>query len=207
MGGGPLTENLIHKAIKAKIKIHTSYGLTEMASQVTTTASRESISKLLTAGRVLPYRRLKVEKTGEILVKGKTLFQGYWEKGRVRLPLENGWFRTGDLGQLDKNGYLTVQGRCDRMFISGGENIYPEEIEKILCSHPRIIGAVVVPVESFRFGYRPRAFIETDRHVKLTRKDILEFLQRRLPKYKIPDTYFQWPCLPGRPLAKFSCKN
>jgi O-succinylbenzoic acid--CoA ligase len=126
MGGGPMPEDLVDQALARGLPVHTSYGLTEMASQVTTTAPGAAPEELRTAGRVLPHREVSVSGEGEILVRGETLFAGYVEGEKTRRPSGTGsWFRTGDLGRLDGAGRLRVLGRRDNLFISGGENVRP----------------------------------------------------------------------------------
>ena len=96
------------------------------------------------------------------------------------------------MGQLDQEGYLTVTGRRDSMFISGGENIHPEEIERALLSIKGIEGAVVVPREDKEFGQRPIAFIKFA-GVPLADDDLIRCLQADLPRFKIPIAFFPWP--------------
>src|SRR5215211_7437820 len=128
MGGGPVSASLIDEAVTRGLPIHTSYGLTEMASQVTTTPPGASSDELHTSGRVLPNREVSISEGGEILVRGKTLFAGYVERESIDRPLDkDGWFHTGDLGAQGEDDYLRVLGRRDNLFISGGENIQPEE--------------------------------------------------------------------------------
>ncbi|MBF0512430.1 MAG: AMP-binding protein, partial [Candidatus Omnitrophica bacterium] len=138
---------------------------TEMSSQVAT-GKVAAIDQACV--KVLPYRQLKISSEGEILVRGEVLFKGYVAGTKYHLPLRSFsnvipakagihnkndlWFPTGDMGQLDKEGCLTVTGRRDSLFISGGENIHPEEIEKALLSIKGIIGAGVVPKEDKAFG-------------------------------------------------------
>jgi len=185
--------SLISQALKAGLPLFTTYGATEMASQVSTTAPRDSQDRLFTSGKVLRYRDLKID-DGEILVKGKTLFKGYVDGDKMTLPVDDdGWFRTGDLGRLDVDGYLTFLGRKDNMFISGGENISPEEIESRLCMLPQIAEAVVVPVEDREFGFRPVAFIKTPEGEGLDREQLVGDLERHLPRFKIPVAFYEWP--------------
>ncbi len=192
LGGAPVRESLVRKAKELDLPIYTTYGCTEMASQVTTTRPNDTIQHLLTSGRLLPYRELTISEEGEIMVKGKTLFKGYLRKDGLVFPFEkDGWFRTGDLGYLDKDGYLTVYGRKDNMFISGGENIQPEEIEQKLTQIKGIVDAVVVPVEDEQWGYRPVAFVY--REDEVTESKIKNELEKVLPKYKIPDRIFFLP--------------
>ncbi|MBW2108894.1 MAG: o-succinylbenzoate--CoA ligase, partial [Deltaproteobacteria bacterium] len=172
VGGGPVPEALVQTALDAGLPIYTTYGLTEMASQVTTTAPGDRDDRLLTAGRALDHRQVRVA-CGEILVKGDTLFKGYVDGASTVLPVDaEGWFRTGDLGRMDTDGYLTVLGRKDNMFISGGENIFPEEIERRLRAVPGVEQATVVRVKDTEFGFRPVAFVKTWKDTPLDRKKL-----------------------------------
>ena len=182
LGGSAIPANLIALAKKYKLPVYISYGLTEMTSQVATS------SKPCSAAKILNYRQLKIAKDGEILVKGKTLFAGYWDGEKLIRPLKNGWFTTGDLGRM-KKGHLVIFGRKDRMFISGGENIHPEEIERELLRLPQIDQAIVVPQPNVEFGQRPTAFIKG----KITSPKITSELERTLPRFKIPQTFYAWP--------------
>jgi len=190
LGGGPLPSSLVDEALARGLPIHTSYGLTEMASQVTTTPPGASLEELRTAGRVLPNREVSISEEGEILVRGETLFAGYAEGVELNRPLDTGgWFHTRDLGELDENGYLQVKGRMDNLFVSGGENVQPEEIEETLCRLEGIDGAVIVPVPDEEFGARPVAFVRTDGGVR----DLSRELEPVLPRYKIPISFYPWP--------------
>jgi O-succinylbenzoic acid--CoA ligase len=196
MGGGPIPAFLVDEAVSRGLPVHTSYGLTEMASQVTTTPPGASREELRTAGRVLPHREVAISEGGEILVRGETLFAGYVEGTEWNLPLDaDGWFHTGDLGELDDNGYLRVRGRTDNLFVSGGENVQPEEIEEILCRLEGIDEAVVVPVPDKEFGARPVAFVRTD---DLEPGDLARELEPVLPRFKIPISFHPWPESEGR---------
>ena len=141
------------------------YGSTEMASQVATAAPGADLPPGA-SGRVLPHRRLRIH-DGDIEVGGETLFAGYLSPDGIKPPpLEpGGWFRTGDCGHLDAGGFLTVTGRADGMFLSGGENIHPQEIEEVLGAHPAVAVAVVVPAPDPEFGSRPVAFIDSTRQL------------------------------------------
>jgi o-succinylbenzoate---CoA ligase len=191
MGGGPIPASLVDEAVARGLPVHTSYGLTEMASQVTTTPPGVSLEELRTAGRVLPHREVAISGSGEILVRGQTLFAGYVEGERLDRPLDaEGWFHTGDLGELDDNSYLRVRGRMDNLFVSGGENVQPEEIEEALCRLEGIVEVVVVPVPDEEFGARPVAFIRTD---DLEPGDLAHELEPVLPRFKIPISFHPWP--------------
>jgi O-succinylbenzoic acid--CoA ligase len=191
LGGGPVPISLVDEAADRGLPVHTSYGLTEMASQVTATPPGAPREALHTSGRPLPHRELSISGSGEILVKGETLFAGYVEGGAVhRASDADGWFHTGDLGELDADGYLRVRGRKDNLFISGGENIQPEEIEEALCRIEGVEEAVVVPVPDAEFGARPVAFVRT---VGVEPESLARALEPVLPRFKIPAAFHGWP--------------
>jgi o-succinylbenzoate---CoA ligase len=191
LGGSSMPSNLIEEALKRKLPVYVSYGLTEMASQVATgrpKAPGEACAK------VLPFREVRIVER-EIAVRGAVLFKGYLNAGAITRPLDQeGWFRTGDLGALDRDHVLRVIGRRDNMFISGGENIHPEEIEGALLKIDNVAQAVVVPKEDKEFGCRPVAFIRWNKEAHMKTGDALQkFLAQELPKFKIPVAFYPWP--------------
>lgn len=160
LGGAPIQK------IPEHLPIYTTYGLTEMASMVTLN------------GISLPNREIKLGEDGEIFVKGPSLFQGYLGE-----PPQTGWFATKDLGRF-VNKKLEILGRKDWMFISGGENIQPEEIEKHLAAFPEVIEAAILPIDDPEFGQRPVAVISANE--KFSLQEMQKRLREYLPKYKIP---------------------
>jgi O-succinylbenzoic acid--CoA ligase len=192
LGGSAIPFSILDQAYSKKLPIYTSYGLTEMATQVTTTPSNPPKEKRQTSGKALPYREIDIAKDGEILVRGKTLFQGYVDREKIDRPLtKKGWFQTGDLGEIDPEGYLSVRGRKDNLFISGGENIYPEEIELALSNLAGIEQSRVVPIADKEFGYRPVAFLKTTQPMDSSK--IQSELEKALPRFKIPIVFHAWP--------------
>ena len=192
LGGGPVPETLIDEALDRRLPIHTSYGLTETTSQATTTPPDATRETLHTSGRALPHREVAVVEDGEILVRGETLFAGYIRGGVVDRPLdEGGWFHTKDLGELDYAGRLRVTGRRDNQFVSGGENVQPEEIEAALCRIEGVEEAVVIPVPDREFGERPIAYVRASsaRPAQGWEKT----LEQVLPRFKIPIAFYDWP--------------
>lgn len=192
LGGSSIPHSLIRQCLVKGINLHTTYGSTEMSSQITTVAPGANLSQLMTAGHCLPYRELNLI-GGEILVRGKVLFQGYLNGKQLERPFEEeGWFRTGDLGYLDKNEQLIVTGRIDNQFISGGENIQPEEIEMLLNQIEGVEEAIVVPHLDPEFGERPLAFVKTS---QLDPTAYINHLKVHLPSFKIPAHFLLWPQL------------
>ncbi|MCH9024039.1 MAG: o-succinylbenzoate--CoA ligase [candidate division Zixibacteria bacterium] len=192
LGGAPAPVELIEQGLKAGFKIYTTYGLTEMASQVTIgKADNHGHS-----GCLLKHRELKIADDGEILVKGKTLFLGYVENGMAELPLDDqGWFHTSDIGKIDRKGRLTFLGRKDNMLISGGENIFPEEIESYLMQLSYVETAIVVGIKDKEFGERPVAFVKGSNGLSFGKFSdrLKKELEKNLPRYKIPVKFLNWP--------------
>ena len=192
LGGGPTPGALLEEAVVRGFPVHTSYGLTETSSQVTATPPGAALEDLHASGRVLEHREVAVSGEGEIMVRGETLFAGYVEGKEVDLPLDaDGWFHTGDLGRIDDRGNLRVTGRIDNLFISGGENIQPEEIEAALERVEGVKRAIVVPVPDTEFGERPVAFVQTAG--KPVPQNLDEKLGKTLPRFEIPVAFYAWP--------------
>ncbi len=193
LGGSAIPESLLKNAVKLGLPVYASYGLTEMSSQVATTGMLKERAYFLKA-KVLRYRKVRIAKDGEILLSGKTLFQGYMNNGKLVKAVDpRGWFHSKDIGFLEKGRYLFVRGRKDNMLTSGGENIFPEEIERLLCKLEFIKQAIVVPCASEEYGARPVAFLEPKEHKKISRRKVLEYLKQYLPRFKIPDDFYLWP--------------
>lgn len=193
IGGSAVPINLIKESLSNDLSIFTTYGSTEMASQITTTKPGGLQTSSETSGRLLDYRQLKIADDGEILVKGKTLFKGYVKKDSLELPIdEDGFFRTGDIGEV-KDGNLFVTARKDLMFISGGENIHPQEIERAIEQIENVAQAIVVPIDDPNFGQIPAAIIKMKDTYTLEPQKIKHALSKKIENFKIPKTLLPWP--------------
>ncbi|MBQ8706988.1 MAG: AMP-binding protein [Succinivibrionaceae bacterium] len=187
LGGGVITAKLLEDALASGVCPHVSYGMTETSSQICTRkiASAADISDLH-AGPPLKHRIVAVDK-GEILVKGDTLFMGYRRNGRTELPLdENGFFHTGDTGSL-KHGCLYVTGRIDSRFVSGGENIQPEPIERLICELSGASRAIVTGVEDPEWGMMAVAVTDA------SAEGLKEKLKENLAPHQVPKVFLPWP--------------
>jgi o-succinylbenzoate---CoA ligase len=185
-GGGPFSERLIDRAIQSGTPIHLTYGMTETASQISTTPRLFQSPSSLHCGRPLPGREVRISSEGEVEVRGPMVAPDLVDSA--------GWFSTGDLGHFDADGHLVIRGRRDRMFISGGENIHPETIEGLLMQIPGIRRAVVVSREDVKFGERPVVFIDGE----FDPADLKSRLAAKLEPFGIPDDFLPWPCgIPG----------
>lgn len=192
LGGSAIPAPLLDRAFDAGLPIHTSYGMTEMATQVTATPPGASREMLDTAGWPLAPGTLRIGAGGRIEVNGPARFLGYWSDGALLEPFDDeGWFATGDIGYLDDDGCLRVTGRADNMFIAGGENIQPEAVERALLQISGVTQAIVVPVPHPEFGATPVAFVECAEATEPAA--IRQALSGRLPRFKVPQYVLPWP--------------
>lgn len=189
LGGSSFSHSSLQEGIDREIPLCLSYGLTEMSSTVCCNPLLKTKDPSHT-GYLLPYRKLKLNEDGEILVAGETLFQGYYNIETNTILQQKEWFSTNDLGKFHEST-LTLHGRKDRLIISGGENIQPEEIELALLNITGIKNALVLPVTDENFGQQVVAIIDTDTH--LSSEILNHHLEKILPRYKLPKAYLPWP--------------
>ena len=200
IGGGPISNALVDRAIGAGVPLHLTYGMTESASQICATDRLLETPTPLHAGAPLPGREVRISQDGEIQIRGLILAkkflgsEGLWED----LADADGWFGTGDLGAFTAEGNLVIQGRRDRLIISGGENIQPELIEAALLEIPGIRRAVVVGKSHPEFGERPVAFLAGD----FETSEVRQFLARRFERFAIPEEFHPWPSSIGEDVPK-----
>lgn len=195
VGGSLIDPELLRKAANKKIPVFYSYGSTEMSSQICTTNKNDIFKKHWSSGHLLKYRKLRIDQKSQILVKGQTLFEGYLNGENIVPPVvdSDGWFATGDLGKYDPDTGLEVTGRVDNMFISGGENIHPEETERLLMNQFSLKRVHVVPVENEKYGFVPVVFMETEDDKTINKTELQFKLQGKIAKYKIPVRVFNYP--------------
>jgi O-succinylbenzoic acid--CoA ligase len=169
-----------------------TYGLTETASQVATLAPADALRKLGSAGQPLLPTELRIAAAetagvGEILVRGPTVMRGYINRVEATAQaLRDGWLHTGDLGYLDGEGYLYVVTRRHDLIISGGENVYPAEVESILLAHPAVEEAAVVGLPDQRWGQVPVAAVKLREGMAVSEAQLVEFCRQHLAGYKVP---------------------
>jgi len=186
IGGGSCPGEVYAKGLKSGFPLKMTYGMTELASQFCTQSVASGSDN---AGSPLTHWSIKIAENGEICAKGPALFMGYLSDSGIKPARdEDGWFHTGDLGVLE-NGILYPKGRIDQRFISGGENISPEEIEQAVLEHPLSKQAIVVGVPDLIYGQRPVLFYLGD----LSEKDLKKWLEKKLAKFKQPDHIYPWP--------------
>ncbi len=206
LGGGPAPLALLELCQNRNIPVFQTYGMTETASQIVTLSSEYMLTKLGSAGKPLFGAELRIEQdgeskqageVGEIVVRGPNVTNGYLNRQEATAEaIKNGWLYTGDIGYVDEEGFLYVLDRRSDLIISGGENVYPAEIEAILIAHPAIVEAGVTGIEDKRWGQVPVAFIKLREGVTLTQQAVLTYCGLKLAKYKIPSYIYFVDSLP-----------
>ncbi|MGP4109224.1 o-succinylbenzoate--CoA ligase [Virgibacillus sp. L01] len=190
LGGGPAPKSLLEQAKLRNIPVFQSYGMTETSSQIVTLSPKDALNKIGSSGKPLFPAQLKIDAAdksiGEIHVKGPMVTNGYFRnEAATEKALTDGWLATGDLGYLDDDGFLYVVDRRKDLIISGGENIYPTEIESVLSEIDTVREAAVVGMSDDKWGQVPIAFVvSVDNSVSA--EVILEYASQKLAKYKLP---------------------
>ena len=217
LGGGPASTSLISRAEALGYPVAPTYGLTEAASQVATRPPRDrglGGPREKEAGlEVLPGLELRVvddrgralglESEGQIQLRGPTVMRGYLDDpSATREALSEGWLSTGDMGRLDREGRLCVLDRRSDLVVSGGENVYPAEVERVLEEHPDVAEAGVCGVADARFGSRPVARVVVRPGRPFEREELLAFCRGRLAAYKCPVEIERLETLPRNSLGK-----
>lgn len=202
LGGGPAPRSLLERCLRLGVPVAPSYGLTEAASQVATLIPEDVGRKLGSAGKALFPTEVRVE-DGEILVRGPTVMLGYIGRSEeTARALRGGWLHTGDLGYLDEDGYLYVTERRDDLIVSGGENVYPAEVEAVLLSHPSVADAGVVGLPDDEWGQVVAAAVQLRPDARAQPEEVLAFVRERLAGYKVPRRLWFTSELPRSPSGK-----
>lgn len=197
--GAPVPPALISRYVDKGVLIQQAWGLTETSPFSTYLEASRTTEKLGSCGIQMPYTQVKVVDpaslepiaepgvSGELWVRGPNVSPGYWNNPEATAAAfsEHGWFRTGDLGYMDEEGYIFIVDRLKDMVISGGENVYPAEVENVLNSHPAVADVAVIGVPDDRWGEAVCAVVAF-RAKPLTLEEIREFLSGRIARYKLP---------------------
>lgn len=179
-------------------EVRVTYGLTEAGCILTySRLTRGDRSKINTVGRPHPLvevrvvdadgRDVAIGEVGEIVARGPTLMAGYWNlPERTAETLVGGWLHSGDLGRFDEDGYVVIAGRLKDMIVSGGEKIYPIEVERLLKQHPKIRDAALVGVPDPEWGQAVLAVVVPEPDASLTENEVVDYVRGRLAGYKRP---------------------
>lgn len=188
LGGGTIDRETLEACLQRSIPVVQCYGMTETCSQIVALRSADALLKLGSVGQPLFSTQLKLSKDGEILLKTPALTPGYLNlPDKLPSKMIDGWYRTGDIGHLDKEGYLYIDGRADEMLISGGENIFPQEVEQVYQRYPQINEVAVVGQNDSVWGQVPVAFVVSDRRLSPTK--LINYGYEHLARYKVPQHY------------------
>ena len=185
VGGAPMPEALLELWNERGVAVVQGYGLTEAAPNVLCLPPEEAVRKLGSAGKPYPHVDVRLSPEGELQVRGPNVFAGYWRNPDATAEvLVDGWLRTGDVAERDDEGFYRIKGRLKDMYISGGENVYPAEVESVLHEHPGVADVAVVAVPDERWGEVGVAFVVASGGV--SPDELLAHVRERLARFKAP---------------------
>lgn len=209
--GAPLDVATIRAFHDAGVPLRQGYGQTE-TSILCCLSAEDALRRAGSVGRPVRHGELRIVDpdgkpvppgaTGEVVVRGPIVMLGYWRRPAETAAARFGdWHRTGDLGVMDAQGYVTLVGRLKEMYISGGENVYPAEVERVLEEHPNVAEAAVVGVPDPEWGETGRAFV-VPRREPFDADELLAWLRGRIAGYKRPRRVERVDALPRTPSGK-----
>jgi fatty-acyl-CoA synthase len=196
-GGAPIPESLLRRWLERGTAITQGYGLTESSPGATMLRADDAVRKLGSAGTACFFTDVRVVRRdlspaavgerGELLVQGPNVTAGYWRnEAATRDAFVDGWLRTGDVAVVDDEGYIRIVDRIKDMYISGGENVYPAEVEQAIHTHPAVAECAVFGVPDERWGEVGRAVVTVRAGAHLDEGELLAHLDGRLARYKLP---------------------
>jgi O-succinylbenzoate-CoA ligase len=210
-GGAPMPEALIKMYAAKNMEVVQGYALTESCGGGTLLLSEDALRKAGSAGRATMFTDVRVRSDdgviseqgeGEVVIKSDILLKEYWNRpDATRGAFDNGWFRTGDIGEIDDEGYLYIKDRLKDMIISGGENIYPAEIESVIIGIPGVSEVAVIGVADEKWGEIACAIVVADQN-EVSEQQIVEFCGTRLARYKLPKKVIFADAIPHNPTGK-----
>jgi len=226
-GASPISEEILARSVRTfKCKFWQAYGLTETTGAIINLPPEDhdpdgpnkhrlrscGVPGAQTQVRIVDAETKKdvpVGEVGEIWMKSPLVMKGYWNmpEATAEAIVEGGWFRSGDAGYLDADGYLYIHDRVKDMIVSGGENVYPAEVENVLMAHPAIADVAVIGVPDEKWGETPKAIVVRKAGVEVTEQDIISFCKERMAKFKCPTSVDWIDVLPRNPSGKILKKD
>lgn len=212
-GGSPCPEKLYHLYWERGLPFKQGYGLTEAGPNCFSLADIDVKKKIGSVGKPVFYSRAMVVgeggceaatgEIGELALSGPHLFSGYWRNpGATADTLRDGWLYTGDLARRDEDGFYYIVDRKKDMFISGGENVYPFEIETVILKHPAVAEAAVVGIPHEKWGEVGRVYVVIKQEMQLDATELLDYCRSHLARYKVPREIVFRQALPKSPAGK-----
>ncbi|HLU32217.1 MAG TPA: long-chain fatty acid--CoA ligase, partial [Acidimicrobiia bacterium] len=195
VGGAPMPEPLIHTWTDRGVALVQGYGLSEASPNVLGLPPEYAGSKVGYAGKAYPHVEVALGSedddlvegaaTGELLVRGPNVFAGYWNDAEATAEtMRGGWLHTGDVAERDEDGFYRIRDRVKDMYISGGENVYPAEVESVLMGHPAVVEAAVVGMPDPRWGETGTAVVVT--RSPASEEELIEWCRGKLARFKVP---------------------
>jgi acyl-CoA synthetase (AMP-forming)/AMP-acid ligase II len=200
-GASPITQDLLRRALAVfKCQFVQAYGMTEATAALTMLHPDDhdpALGKLRSCGR--PVREVEVRvvaadgkpcepgAVGEIIARGPNITRGYWrDPDATARTIVDGWLHTGDAGYFDTDGYLYIHDRIKDMIVSGGENVYPAEVEDALADHPAVADVAVIGVPDAKWGEAVKALVVLRANAETTAPELIAFARTRIAGYKVP---------------------
>ncbi len=188
------------------------YGLTETCGPACLISPDEALTRIGSTGKAFFHTDVRivdddgadvgVDEPGEVLVRGRHVMAGYWNRpDETAATIKDGWLHTGDIAVRDADGFVFIRDRIKDMIISGGENIYPAEIEDVLLAHPRIVDVAVIGMPSAKWGESPLAVVVAA-DADLDEHTVLEHCQGKLARFKLPRRAVFTDAIPRNPTGK-----
>jgi O-succinylbenzoate-CoA ligase len=211
-GASPVPASLIETYAGMGIDIHQVYGLTESCGPACLISPEDAIRHAGSTGKPFFYTDVRVvneagedcgvDEPGEVLLRGPHIMVGYWNRPDATAgTLVDGWLKTGDVAVIDSEGFVYIQDRIKDMIISGGENVYPAEIEHVIVSHEGVLEVAVIGVPSEKWGETPLAVVvKSDEN--LTEEDVLAWAEGKLARFKQPKSVVFIDVIPRNPTGK-----
>ncbi len=203
-GGAPVPPALLERYEQRGLTFLQGYGMTEAAPGVLLLDREHAREKTGTAGRPHFFSDVRLDATGEVLVRGPNVVDGYWRRPEESAQAfdDDGWFRSGDVATVDDDGFHRIVDRVKDLYISGGENVSPAEVEGALTGHPDVVDAAVVGVPDERWGETGHAWVVLAPGATTTPADLLAHLDGRLARFKHPRAIEVVDALPRNPTGK-----
>jgi fatty-acyl-CoA synthase len=211
-GGAPIPDSLLRTWLDRGLMIVQGYGLTETSPGATMLRAADAERKLGSAGTACFFTDVRVvdgdedvapDQPGEVLISGPNVTPGYWQnEAATGHAFTDGWLHSGDLATRDDEGYLRIVDRLKDMYISGGENVYPAEVEHALYTHPAVAECAVIGVPDEKWGEVGRAFVVVRDGEHLDEPAVVHHLEQRLARYKLPRSVEFVPELPHNASGK-----
>jgi fatty-acyl-CoA synthase len=199
VGGAPCAEAILRTWMDRGIDLMQGWGMTETSPAGTALDAVDAVRKIGSAGKAVMYTEMKIVDNagnevidgavGELLTRGPNITPGYWNNpGATKSAFVDGWLKTGDAARFDEEGYIYIVDRWKDMYISGGENVYPAEIENVIHQLPQILEAAIIGVPDDRWGETGKAVIVVKPGETLDEETVMAHCRANLAKFKIPQS-------------------